>query len=249
MNHLGLFEGIGGFSLAARWMGWETVAWVEKDESCQKVLKKNFPNAKGYADIFEFSGTEYKGRIDIITGGFPCQPFSHAGERNGADDERYLWPEMLRVVTEIQPRWVVAENVYGLLTIDNGFTVESICTDLESAGYERPIILDTASDAFGLSTMERHIWIISEATSQRRERSEKKQNQDNRNERQFQGADTRIIDRWDIRTTKFRGVGERVSARLDKGQRERIKQLGNAIPPYVAYQIFQTITASRTGSP
>lgn len=153
MNHLGLFDGIGGFSLAARWAGWETVAWVEKDEHCQKVLKKNFPNAKGYADIFEFSGTEYKGTVDIITGGFPCQPFSHAGERNGSDDERYLWPEMLRVVNEIKPRWVVAENVYGLLTIDNGFTVESICSDLESAGYERPIILDTASDAFGLSTL------------------------------------------------------------------------------------------------
>lgn len=243
MKHLGLFEGIGGFSLAARWIGWETVAWVEKDEHCQKVLKKNFPNTKGHADIFEFSGTEYKGRVDIITGGFPCQPFSHAGERNGSDDERYLWPEMLRVVTEIQPRWIVAENVYGLLTIDNGFTVESICSDLESAGYERPIILDAASDAFGLSTMERHIWIISEATGQRCERSQKKQNQDNGNEGIFSGTNPGVIDRWDIRETKFCGVGERVSARLDKSGKERLKQLGNAIPPYVAYQIFKTINA------
>ncbi len=103
MNHLGLFEGIGGFSLGWRWVGGRTIAWVEKDPHCQKVLKKNFPDAKGYADIFEFSGTEYAGQVDIITGGFPCQPFSHAGERNGSDDERYLWPEMLRVVTEIQP--------------------------------------------------------------------------------------------------------------------------------------------------
>lgn len=243
MKHLGLFEGIGGFSLAARWAGWETVAWVEKDKHCQRVLKKHFPNAKGHADIFEFSGIKYKGIVDIITGGFPCQPFSHAGERNGTRDERYLWPEMLRVVNEIQPRWVVAENVYGLLTIDNGFTVESICSDLENSDYERPIILDTSSDAFGLSTMERHIWIISEATSQRRKRSQKKQDQGNRNEREFQGANTGIIDRWDIRETKFCRVGERVSARLDKGQRERIKQLGNAIPPYIAYQIFQTIDA------
>lgn len=242
MNHLGLFEGIGGFSLAARWAGWETIAWVEKDESCQKVLRKNFPNTKGYADIFEFSGSEYKGKVDIVTGGFPCQPFSSAGKRNGTNDERHLWPEMLRVVREVKPRWVVAENVYGLLTIDNGFTVESICADLEDSGYQKPIILDIASDALGLQTMERHIWIISEATSQRRERSKEKQNKNNRNERQFSGTDTGIIDRWDIRTTKFCGVGKRVSARLDKGQRERIKQLGNAIPPYVAYQIFKAIT-------
>jgi DNA (cytosine-5)-methyltransferase 1 len=244
MNHLGLFEGIGGFMLAARWMNWNTIAWVEKDKSCQNVLKKHFPNSIGHADIFEFSGAEYRGRIDIVTGGFPCTPFSHAGQRDGTDDERYLWPEMLRVVTEIQPRWVVAENVYGLLTIDRGFTVESICSDLESAGYERPIVLDTASDTFGLSTMERHIWIISEATSQRRERIQEDKDQDNRNERQFSGANPGIIDRWDIRATKFRGVGERVSARLDKGERERLKQLGNAVPPYAVYQIFKAIDAS-----
>lgn len=241
MKHFGLFEGIGGFSLAARWAGWETIGWVEKDEACQKVLKKNFPNAKGHADIFEFSGTEYRGRIDIITGGFPCQPFSHAGERRGANDERFLWAEMLRVVNEIQPTWVVAENVYGLLTIDNGFTVESICSDLESSGYERPIILDTTSDAFGLPTMERHIWIISKTSSKRCKRREKKQDQDKRGEGEFPGTDTGIIDRWDIRATQFCGVGERVSERLDKSGRERLKQLGNAIPPYVAFQIFQAI--------
>jgi DNA (cytosine-5)-methyltransferase 1 len=246
MNHLGLFEGIGGFALAARWMGWETIAWVEKDKPCQKVLKKNFPIAKGYADIFEFSGTKYNGQIDIITGGFPCQPFSHAGERVGTEDERYLWPEMLRVVNEVKPCWVVAENVYGLLTIDNGFTVESICTDLEGAGYERPIILDTASDAFGLSTMERHIWIISKAVSQRPQRSKKNQNQNNGNEGKFQGANSGIFDRWDIRETKFCRVGERVSGRLDKGERERLKQLGNAIPPFIAYQIFKSIQAFNT---
>ncbi|MEM9990622.1 MAG: DNA cytosine methyltransferase [Bacteroidota bacterium] len=106
MKHLGLFEGIGGFSLAAHWMNWQTVAWVEKDEFCQKVLKKNFPNAKGYDDIRLFTGMatdEYRSTIDLITGGFPCQPFSTAGRRKGKQDDRYLWDEMLRVIREVQP--------------------------------------------------------------------------------------------------------------------------------------------------
>lgn len=117
VKHLGLFEGIGGFSLAARWMGWETVAWVEINPFCQKVLNKNFPEAKGYGDIKEFDGTPYRGTIDIITGGFPCQPFSLAGQREGTNDDRYLWPEMLRVISEVKPSFVVGENVAGIESI------------------------------------------------------------------------------------------------------------------------------------
>lgn len=240
MRHLGLFEGVGGFALAAKLMGWQTVAWVEKDEECQRVLKKNFPESKAYADILEFSGQEFTGNIEIVTGGFPCQPFSSAGERSGTDDERYLWPEMLRVLRKVQPRWVVAENVYGLLTIDNGFTVESICADLENSGFQTPVILDTASDAFGLPTLERHIWIISEANGKRLQRREKDQDS-NENERQFQGTNSGIPNRWDISATEFRGVDKRVSQRLDKAGKHRVQQLGNAIPPLIAYQIFRTI--------
>jgi hypothetical protein len=115
MTHLGLFEGIGGFSLAARWAGWHTVAWCEINPFCQTVLKYHFPNATAYEDIKETDFSVYRGRIDIITGGFPCQPYSTAGKRLGKEDERHLWPEMLRAIREVQPRWVVGENVSGLL--------------------------------------------------------------------------------------------------------------------------------------
>ena len=103
MKHASLFSGIGGFDLAAQRMEWENIFQVEKDEFCQKVLTKNFPHVKRYGDIKQFDGTPYRGSIDIITGGFPCQPYSSAGKRKGNKDDRHLWPEMLRVVSEIQP--------------------------------------------------------------------------------------------------------------------------------------------------
>lgn len=121
MNHLGLFEGIGGFSLAARWAGWHTVAWCEINPFGQQVLKYHFPNAKGHDDITKTDFTIYRGTVDIITGGFPCQPYSTAGKRLGKDDERHLWPQMLRAIREVQPRWVVGENVSGLVNWSGGW--------------------------------------------------------------------------------------------------------------------------------
>ena len=105
MTLLDLFAGIGGFSLAAHWMEWETVAFVEKESFPQKVLKKNFPGIPIYGDIYEYKGTEHK--ADIITGGFPCTPFYHAGKRQGTDDDRYLWREMLRVIKTVRSLGVV----------------------------------------------------------------------------------------------------------------------------------------------
>jgi DNA (cytosine-5)-methyltransferase 1 len=96
LKHIGLFEGIGGFSLAAEWMGWETIAWSEWNEFGQKVLSYHFPKAKGYGDITKTDFTIYRGQCDILTGGFPCQPYSISGKRKGKEDERHLWPEMLR---------------------------------------------------------------------------------------------------------------------------------------------------------
>jgi DNA (cytosine-5)-methyltransferase 1 len=136
MKHLGLFEGIGGFSLAARWMGWETVAWCEWNEFGQKVLKHHFPEAEGHGDITKTDFTKYANTIDIITGGFPCQPYSNAGKRLGKADERHLWPEMLRAIREIQPRYVVAENVSGLISWNGGMVFNEVQVDLETAGYE-----------------------------------------------------------------------------------------------------------------
>jgi DNA (cytosine-5)-methyltransferase 1 len=136
MNHLGLFEGIGGFSLAARWAGWHTVAWCEINPFCQTVLKYHFPNAKQHDDIKSTDFSIYREQIDIITGGFPCQPYSQAGRKLGKEDERHLWPQMLRAIQEIKPRWIVGENVPGLIGWSGGVVFEEIHIDLELAGYE-----------------------------------------------------------------------------------------------------------------
>jgi DNA (cytosine-5)-methyltransferase 1 len=146
MNHIGLFEGIGGFSLAARWMGWETIAWCEWNEFGQKVLKHHFPKAQPHGDITKTDFTIYRGQCDIVTGGFPCQPYSLAGKRKGKADERHLWPEMLRAIREIQPTWVVGENVLGLVNWDGGLVFNEVQADLEAEGYEVfPYVLPAVS--------------------------------------------------------------------------------------------------------
>lgn len=132
MTHLGLFEGIGGFSLAARWMGWKTLAWCEINPFCQLILKQHFPEAEGIEDITKQDFTKYANRINILTGGFPCQSFSLAGK--GAVDLT-LWKEMFRAVREIKPEWVVAENVPGIIGRKLAMAFETVCSDLESEGY------------------------------------------------------------------------------------------------------------------
>lgn len=136
MIHADLFSGIGGFSLAARAMNWETAFHCEIEPFCQRVLKHHFPESFLYENIFTTDFTIYRGRIDLLTGGFPCQPFSVAGLQNGAEDHRHLWPEMLRAIRQIQPRWIVAENVPGLISNKSGVVFEQVCTDLENEGYE-----------------------------------------------------------------------------------------------------------------
>src|SRR3990172_4764746 len=136
MKHIGLFEGIGGFSLAARWAGWETIAWCEWNEFGQKVLRHHFPEAEGFGDIKQTDFKKYNGKIDIITGGFPCQPYSLAGKRKGKEDDRHLWPEMLRVIREVQLSFVVGENVFGLINWNGGLVFDEVQADLEDEGFE-----------------------------------------------------------------------------------------------------------------
>jgi DNA (cytosine-5)-methyltransferase 1 len=148
MKHIGLFEGIGGFSLAASWLGWETLVTCEINDFGQRVLKYHFPLAYHHGDIhtlnYDTINTELTKRFGegwrndeiIVTGGFPCQPFSTAGKRKGTADDRHLWPEMLRVIREIQPEWVVGENVFGITNWDGGVVFEQVQTDLETEGYE-----------------------------------------------------------------------------------------------------------------
>ena len=131
MLGLSLFSGIGGLDVAFECAGGRVVAMCEQDHFCKKVLRKHWPGMNIMNDVKEVRGEDFSG-IDIIFGGFPCQPFSVAGHQKGKEDDRYLWPEFSRLVREARPRWVVAENVPGILSI----AADDICQDLERAGYE-----------------------------------------------------------------------------------------------------------------
>jgi len=166
-NHASLFTGIGGFDLAAEWVGWQNVFQCEIDTFCKTVLKYWFPRCDLFSDtcaaqsasIKTSNFKKYHGKIDIISGGFPCQPFSVAGKRKGASDDRYLWAEMRRVVHEVQPRWVIAENVCGLLSMQSGVVFERVCADLENAGYAvQPFIVPAC--AVNAPHRRERIWIV-----------------------------------------------------------------------------------------
>lgn len=131
MRVLDLFSGIGGFSLGLERAGMETVAFCEVDQFCRKVLAKHWPNTRIHDDVRTLDGKEYRGTIDVVCGGFPCQPFSLAGKRAGADDDRHLWPEMLRIIREVQPRYVIGENVAGFVNME----LDNCLSDLEAIGY------------------------------------------------------------------------------------------------------------------
>jgi DNA (cytosine-5)-methyltransferase 1 len=164
MTHGSLFSGIGGFDLAAEWMGWENIFHCEWNEFGQKVLKYHFPNAITYHDITKTDFTIHRGAIDILTGGFPCQPYSMAGKRLGKEDERHLWPEMLRAIREIQPRWVVGENVLGLVNWSGGLVFHEVQADLEAEGYEvQPYVLPAVS--VNAPHRRDRIWFIAHSKS------------------------------------------------------------------------------------
>lgn len=186
IRHIDLFSGIGGFALATEWAFGEVKhTFVDNDYFCQQVLKKHWPNSEIYGDIRKFiadtevkrmerkcgkksKNTEYNGQnTHIVTGGFPCQPFSQAGRRKGTADNRYLWPEMFRVIQLYKPEWVIAENVRGLTTWNNGMVLEQVCTDLESEGYEvQPLVIPAV--AVNAPHRRDRVWIVANATSQRR---------------------------------------------------------------------------------
>lgn len=166
MKHISLFSGIGGFDLASEWMGWENVAHCEWNPFGQKILKYYWPNAISYEDITKTDFSVHRGKIDILTGGFPCQPYSVAGKRKGKEDERHLWPEMLRAIREIQPSWVVGENVRGLVNWDGGLVFEEVQADLESQGYKILPFLLPASGV-GAPHQRERIWFVAYSESSR----------------------------------------------------------------------------------
>lgn len=163
MKHLDLFSGIGGFALAASW-AWprhEVVAFCEKDPFCRQVLRKHWPTAPIVEDIRNLDGSDYA-NVDLLTGGFPCQPASTAGKRGGTEDDRWLWPEMLRVIRQARPRFVLGENVPGLVSLDDGLVFERVLLDLEDAGYEAwPLVIPACG--VGAPHRRDRVWIVAYA--------------------------------------------------------------------------------------
>lgn len=276
MKHGSLFSGMGGFDLAAEWMGWENVFHCEWNKFNQKILKHYWPDAKSYDDITKTDFSIHRGTIDIITGGFPCQPYSQAGKRKGKEDERHLWPEMRRAIREVQPSWVVGENVPGLLNWNRGMVLHEIKTDLESEGFEvfPPCVLPACS--VNAPHRRDRLWIIAHArhTKPHEWKAFEKGQQFNgrgnaRSESSSHGGLWNVTDtsvngcevggefqiREEIRFAKsegnrnrrenwisepgVRGVANGIPNRVD-----RLRSLGNAIVPQVAYEIFKAIEAT-----
>ena len=190
MNHASLFSGIGGPEIAAAMLGWDNVFHCEINDFGRKILEYWFPNSQSYEDIKTTNFKQWRGKVDVLTGGFPCQPFSYAGQRRGADDDRYLWPQMLRAIEECRPAWVVGENVAGITTMveqgtvspmecqgslfdegdgvqryrqEQSFTIERVCRDLEGLGYSvQPLVIPAC--AVGAPHRRDRVFIIAQDT-------------------------------------------------------------------------------------
>jgi len=158
---LDLFSGIGGFSLGLKRAGMETIGFCEIDPFCRKVLAKHWPDVTVHTDIRGLNGKDYKGRADVICGGFPCQPFSQAGKRRGTEDDRHLWPEMLRVISEVRPTWVIGENVIGFVKME----LDSVLSDLEREGYQTRAFIIPACGIDAPHKRDR-VWIIAHANGE-----------------------------------------------------------------------------------
>lgn len=158
MTHLDLFSGIGGFALAARWCGIETIGFSETDPYACAVLTKNFPGIPNYGDVRHVKNI----KADLITGGFPCQPVSIAGKRRGSSDDRWLWPEMCRIIEECQPRWVLAENVPGIINLG----LDQVLSDLETLRYTTGTFVIPAC-ALDAPHRRDRVWIVAHTQSER----------------------------------------------------------------------------------
>jgi DNA (cytosine-5)-methyltransferase 1 len=159
MTHASLFSGIGGFDLAAEWVGWDNIFHCEWNPFGQRVLAHHFPNSKSYNDITKTDFSIHAGEIDVLTGGFPCQPYSQAGKRLGKADERHLFPHMLRCVKEVKPKWVIGENVRGLVSWNGGLVFHEVCNDLEREGYEvQPFLIPAAG--VNAPHQRQRIWFV-----------------------------------------------------------------------------------------
>ena len=233
-THLDLFSGIGGFALAAQWAGFRTVAFCERELFCQFVLKKHWPEVPIHDDICKLDGAQYRG-VDLLTGGFPCQPVSYSGKRKGKEDDRWLWPEMLGVISESKPRWVISENVDGL----DGLGLDDCISDLEALGYEVAPPLEIPAGALNAAQQRNRFWILANSNGNGLETPPHeielcKQGRD-QGANGHCGAMVRppLLSPDELRALvsepDFLGKSYGIS-----GETHRIKSLGNAIVPQVA---------------
>ena len=241
MTHLSLFSGIGGLDLAAEWAGFTTVGQCEFADYPTKVLEKHWPDVPRWRDIRTLTKESFYERtgqrtVDVISGGFPCQPFSVAGKQKGKNDDRYLWPEMLRVIRELRPRCVVGENVSGLIRI----ALAEILSELQIIGYEARGYSSAARDVGGLHKGER-IFIVAAANDRSAALWGDTQfpaNGETERRGNHHGGGTEKPDlwkRWEVEPRPY-GVAHGIPNRVD-----RLKCLGNAVVPQQAYPIFKAL--------
>lgn len=280
MTHVDLFSGIGGFAYAVDqvWDGVEHI-FCDNDKFCRQVIKKHWPGSLIYDDIRDITDTKCQGlqrstgnqelqpawgagRIKLLTGGFPCQPFSNAGLRRGTSDDRYLWPEMLRVIRLTKPEWVIAENVNELLTLLEGVVFEQVCADLEAAGYEvQPFVIPAV--AVNAPHRRDRIWFVGYAKHDGQYGAEDTQSDFEGTDRNTAGAhqlrkpkrtDTLRVDLkewerdWLEVATELCSVDDGLPVELDgfklskpQHRKEQLKAYGNAIVPQVAIEILKAI--------
>jgi DNA (cytosine-5)-methyltransferase 1 len=260
LNHGSLFSGGGGFDIAAELIGWENIFHCEWNEFCHTILQFYWPDAASYKNIKDFNAKEFQGHIDVLSGGFPCQPFSTAGKRRGTADDRYLWPEMLRIIRECQPKWVVGENVYGLVDWERGLVFDQVHLDLESQGYDVQAFVLPAS---GVNAPHRRyrVWFVACRNTSSGgafintfgERYGYEDRSPIRPESNRKGPSVKFaagnrIKNWEEWPTQplFCSGNDGLPDRLDritfsKWRQESIKIYGNAIVPQVAVQIFSII--------
>ena len=222
MTHASLFSGIGGFDLAAEWAGWTNLFHCEWNDFGQRILKHYWPNSESYGNITKTDFRKWRGAVDVVSGGFPCQPYSIAGKRLGKEDDRHLWPEMLRAIREIQPAWVLGENVRGLLNWSGGLVFDEVQADLEAAGYE---VIPFLLPACGVNAPHRRdrIWFVAYRRSQQLQERTPQRNLENKAQERA-GMDDRIKRQGDTRTTPDTGkIGLSITESIrELGRQQRL---------------------------
>lgn len=236
MNVLDLFSGFGGFSYGLESVGFTTVAFCETDDYAKQVLKKHWPKIPIYDDIKTLTKKRLETDglvIDVISGGWPCQPVSRIGKRKGSSDDRYLWPEMFRLIKSIRPRWVIGENVIGIVEME----LDQVLIDLESIGYTTATF-DLPAASVGANHERRRIFVIASP----------KEDVANAVGTGLQGQQRVCISQWE-KTARHDWSGHRwmpsprIYRRSDglPKKMERLKGLGNSVCPALVAEIGRAI--------